>query len=99
MKNKKLIKETVCKLEDNLKLGCYDEKLENLSKNDLSEILSSIEAYAWGDKEITINQAKHIVEIERVVDEVDLYVLTKEEYIRRYGMSLEDYEDKFGDAK
>ncbi len=73
--------------------------LKIYQKNDLSEILSSIEAYAWGEKEITINQTKHIVEIERVVDEVDLYVLTKEEYIRRYAMSLEDYKDKFGDAK
>ncbi|HDR7066986.1 TPA: hypothetical protein QCW42_004092 [Bacillus cereus] len=96
MKNKELIKERVSKLEDDLKLGCYDDRIENVSKKGLDEILSSIEAYDWGDKEISINRAKHIVEIECVNGEIDLYVLAKAEYMNRYGITEEDYDEKFG---
>jgi hypothetical protein len=83
--NKEKIQEVASKL--GLKIGCWHSEVELLSKKELDKVLKNIEGQA--DTDVSINRKKHVVEISIVyvdsVEFVDFNVLTKDEYISRYG--------------
>lgn len=64
-------------------IGCYDDKLELLSKKELDKVLNNIEFQS--DTDVSIKRKLHVVEIDIDCDEVDFSVLSKAEYISRYG--------------
>lgn len=66
-------------------IGCYSAKMDLLKPAQLRKILNEIDYGATGDVDVTINRRKHVVEISFVDNEVDFNVLTKAEYIDRYG--------------
>ncbi len=81
MTNKIKIKNVANSLD--LKIGCYDNKLDLLSKTQLKKVTDNIEFQS--DTDVTINRKKYVVEIDIIDNEVDFSVLTKAEYIDRYG--------------
>ena len=81
MTNKKQI-ETKAE-EIGLKLGCWDNQMELLSKKELSKVLENIEYQ--NDTDVSIKRKAYVVEIDIIDNEVDFSVLTKQEYINRYG--------------
>lgn len=88
-KNYEIIKK---KIEDlGLTIGCYDPLVEKLNKENLNKILSSIEE-EYTDVDIKINEKDYVVEIATVDNEKDLQILSRSEYIRRYGSSRYDEE-------
>lgn len=81
--NKEIIMEKLNK--DGFKLGCWDEELNKLNKNNLSKVIDSLDFYDSTDVDVFINKILYVVEIWIVDKEVDFNVLSKEEYISRYG--------------
>lgn len=68
-------------------LGCWDNKLELLSDYSLRKVLAVVDE-EYIDVIISINRKPHVVEIATVDNEKDFSVLTKAEYIDRYGSEL-----------
>jgi hypothetical protein len=83
LKNELLIKEKLLKI--GMTLGCYDSKIEKLSKKDLTKILDNIE---FGSTDIGVT--KYIVEVSHVDNEVDLALTTPAEYAKTYGRIFSD---------
>lgn len=81
MKNKEIIKREIEK--QGFTLGCWDNSMEHLSKKYVDMICSSF--VLEDDIDVFIKRKLHVVEISIVDNEVDFSVLTKEEYINRYG--------------
>lgn len=70
-------------------IGIYNDKIDLMTTKELNKVLENMEFQA--DTDVSIKRKKHVVEIDIVDNEVDLKVLTKNEYIDRYGN--ERYED------
>lgn len=81
--NKEIIIEELNKYS--LKLGCFDELINKLNKGNLSKIIKELEHCDSTDVDVFINRVLHVVEIFVVDEEIDFNLLTKEEYISRYG--------------
>lgn len=71
-------------------IGCYDVKIDNLSKKELRWIIDNITG-DYTDVPVTLNGEKCIVEIAYVDNEIDFNFVSKNEYINRYGR--EQYEN------
>lgn len=88
--NKEIIMKKLEELE--LKLGCYDERMEQLTKKSMKEVLNNID---FGSTDVFIRQRRCllVVEISTVdideVTEIDFHVRGALEYFRLYG-NLED---------
>lgn len=67
----------------NFRIGCYDNKLEQLSEYSLRKVLENIQ-YST-DVKISINRKPYIVEIDEVDNEVDFSVTALKEYESRFG--------------
>lgn len=83
MENKERVKKEIEKA--GLKLGCYDNIINNLNPSNLKRILDNIKYGDSTDVSVFINRKKHIVEICVVDGEIDFQVLTLSEYESRYG--------------
>jgi len=92
MKNKELIEMKLKTLERGLILGCYNQKIEELSKTELVKVLDNL-SEEWTDVDVTIGKKEYIVEIATVDNERDFDILTKAEYISRYGDERWDKDD------
>jgi hypothetical protein len=69
--------------EHDLKIGCWDKKIELLTQKELKKVLENAPYEA--DTDVFIKKKLHVVEIDIVDGEVDFSVLTQAEYINRYG--------------
>ena len=67
----------------NFKIGCYDNKLEQLSDYSLRKVLENIQ-YST-DTKVSINRKPYIVEIDEVDGEIDFSVTALKEYENRFG--------------
>ena len=67
----------------NFTIGCYDNKLEQLSDYSLRKVLANIQ-YST-DTKVSINRKPYIVEIDEVDGEIDFSVTTLKEYESRFG--------------
>lgn len=83
MKNNMKVVETKVQ-ELGCKLGVYHPLMERLSKKALGEVLDCIGEEST-DVDVKINRKLYVVEINTVDNEKDFKVLSKEEYINRYG--------------
>lgn len=66
-------------------LGCYDEAINKLNKRWLNEVIEGINFGDSTDVFVYINRRPYVVEISYVDNEVDFIMLSKAEYIDRYG--------------
>lgn len=80
--NKKVIETKVCKL--GFKLGTYDKTIDKVSNKEIKKIADLITGDST-DVDIKIRGKEYIVEICNVDLELDFNIITKEEYISRYG--------------
>lgn len=75
------------KVEDlGLIIGCYDPLVEKLNTENLNKVLFSIEE-EYTDVDVKIGKKDFVVEIATVDNEKDLQILSRSEYISRYGSS------------
>lgn len=65
-------------------LGCWDSKMEQLTDYSLRKVLAVLDE-EYTDVKVCINRKHYVVEIATVDNEKDFNVLTKAEYINRYG--------------
>ena len=70
-------------------LGCYDQGMDKLSIPDLNKVLNIINGDST-DVDVDIRGKRHVVEIAVVDNEIDFMILTKHQYISRYGNSRWD---------
>lgn len=70
--------------KQNCVLGCYDELLDKITRAQLAKVIDEL-WQEYTDVKISINRKPYVVEIETIEGEKDFTVLTKEEYVSRYG--------------
>ncbi len=87
MNNKEKIQTEADRL--NLKIGTWNKKIEALSEKELSKVIVAMEYQ--NDVDILYLRRRYVVEIDIVGNEIDFSVLSREEYINRYGSDR--YED------
>jgi hypothetical protein len=68
---------------EGMKIGCYSDLMENLNKKEFQKVLDNVWGYA--DTDVKINRKDFVVQIDNVDDEVDFTIISKSEYINRYG--------------
>lgn len=79
--NKETIQEC---LQGKYTIGCYDNDIERLSKKELKKVLDNIFEEAT-DIIVKVRNKVYVVELTTVDEEKDFNLLTKAEYISRYG--------------
>lgn len=95
--NRALIEESICNLSNELSLdedlviGCYANYIDKLDRTQIYKIIKNLTG-DYTDVEVTLGRQRYIVEICYVDNEVDFSIMTKEEYIDRYGTSHDDDE-------
>ncbi len=69
----------------------YDERIETVPYNQLNEILDQLQ-FGTGDVLVSIRRKQYVVEV--VIDnkELDLYLLSREDYENKYGYDIYDEE-------
>jgi hypothetical protein len=71
-------------------LGGFNDKLEGLNPSNLKKVIGDM-MYGSTDVDVFINRKPFVVEISHIDNEIDFGILSKSEYINRYGN--ERYED------
>lgn len=69
-----------------LSIGCYDKNIDKLSVTNFNKILSAVDSrYDALDIDVSLNRKKYVVELFIVDNEVDLNLISKENYQAQYG--------------
>lgn len=74
-----------------LTIGLYDESIENMSLKQLDEVLDQLE-FGTGDVLISIRRKQYVLEVVIDANELDLHLLSREEYENKYGRDV--YEEE-----
>lgn len=79
----------------NYKIGCYDKNIEKISLKELPRVIDALD-YDASDVIVSIRGAIYIVEIFTVDNEVDLSIISFDNYLSQYGNNgieekVEDY--------
>jgi hypothetical protein len=82
MKNKLDIEKKLMSI--GFSLGTYDSKIDKLSKEELVKILNNIE-YGSTDIWVILDRNEYVVEIYHVDNEIDLKLISTNEYAKTYG--------------
>lgn len=80
--NKEKLKEKA--KEFNYVIGCYDVKIDKLSKKQLQRIVDNITG-DYTDVPVVLDRKEYVVEIAYVDNEIDFSLVSKNDYINRYG--------------
>ena len=70
---------------EGLVLGCWSDKIGNLSKHNLKKITDEIRYHSATDVVVRLRGKECVVSIDFVDNEVDFTLYSKAEYISRYG--------------
>lgn len=81
MKNREMIEKRL--KQKGYKLGCWSTMMELVPKKYLEQIM--INMLYQEDTDVMIRRRLYVVEIDEVDGEIDFSVLSKEQYISRYG--------------
>lgn len=74
-----------------LTITSYDNRIENVSYNQLNEVLDQLE-FDSGDIKVSIKRKQYVIEVVIDDNEIDLHLLTRDEYENKYGRDL--YEEE-----
>ena len=74
-----------------LTIGLYDESIENMSLKQLDAVLDQLE-FGTGDVLISIRRKQYVLEVVIDANELDLHLLSREEYENKYGRDV--YEEE-----
>lgn len=86
--NEELVKEVIAKEE--LVLDSYDKKLDKVPAEQFKKVLDAIGYGSSSSIHISFNNKDYIVEISEVDSEVDIWLITREEYESQYGEIYEE---------
>ena len=73
-------------------MGGYNDNMELLKASELKKV-EEMMFYGSCDVDVRINRKPFVVEINHVDNEIDFGIISKEEYISRYGDERYDNED------
>ena len=79
--------------ELNMKIGCWDNQLETLSKKYQVDVLDNMEFES--DTFIRIKRQPNVCQIDIVDGEIDFKIISKNEYINRYMFDELEFKEKF----
>ncbi len=74
-----------------LTIGLYDESIENMSLKQLDAVLDQLE-FGTGDVLISIRRKQYVLEVVIDANELDLHLLSREDYESKYGRDIYDEE-------
>lgn len=88
-------KDTILKelIKQGYKLGCWDNKINKVSKKELKRIVDSL-GYGSCDIHLIINKKDFVAEVNEVDGEYDFSLVSRKEYENRYGI-IEDEDWRF----
>lgn len=89
MKNRELVLKKLENLEYPKELGVMDDRIELLKRREMDKVLDALEE-DYGDVRVSIRGEEHIVEMHTWGTDVDLRLLTKEDYENMYGRSVDE---------
>ena len=84
MNNRNILKRLIKLVDEGYEIGCYSELMNDISQEELIKVIEEIDQ-EYTDVDIKINGKNYVVEICTVDNEKDFIVLSREEYINRYG--------------
>ena len=90
MTNREKLLKAMQKINDSWEIGTYYDLMEQLSRVQLKKVIDELNS-EYTDIDVSINRKPYVVELETIDNEKDFIVITKAEYISRYGD--ERYED------
>lgn len=82
MANRDKIESKINKL--GYKIGVYHDRIDRLSSKELKKVLDAVEE-DYTDVDVKVRGKDFVVEVATVDSEKDIMILSKPEYIRRYG--------------
>ena len=91
MDNKKIISDRLG--YRGYEIGCYTELINELSIRSINRITRYVDYLQ--DTKVSINKKIYVVQIDKVDNDIDFVMITKEEYISRYCFDLAEFRDKF----
>ncbi|MDO4927349.1 MAG: hypothetical protein Q3980_17055, partial [Turicibacter sp.] len=74
-----------------LTVATYDESIENMSLKQLDEVLEQFE-FGSGDIKVSIRRKQYVLEVVIDANELDLHLLTRDDYKNKYGRDI--YEEE-----
>lgn len=89
--NTKLHKITERANELGLTVATYDESIENMSLKQLDEVLEQFE-FGSGDIKVSIRRKQYVLEVVIDANELDLHLLSRDEYKNKYGRDIYEQE-------
>lgn len=90
MNNRIILDKAIKEINERYEIGCYSDGMEKISKSELKKILDVV-YLEYTDVDIKIRKKNYVIEIATVDNEKDFILMTREEYISRYGN--ERYQD------
>lgn len=70
-------------------MGGFNDKMELLNIGNLKKVMKDM-LYGSTDIDVFVNRKPYVVEVSHVDNEIDFGIITKEEYINRYGSERYD---------
>lgn len=83
--------------KNSLSIGVYDTEIDKISQKEINKVVAALSVYCTIDIPVIIRKKIYIVECMQSDEEVDLMLRSKDEYIKLYGISEEDFNEKFGE--
>ena len=87
MNNRQAITKAV--KEAGAKIGCYDKEVNRLDKKALEKVIDMIPYKDSTDIDVIHNGTNYVIEMESVDNEIDLYIISLEDYNNKYGTDRE----------
>lgn len=84
MSNKEILEKAIKKINKDYKIGTYYDDMERLSKKELQKVIDNV-SEEYTDVDVQIRRKNYVVEIATVDNDKDFMIMTREEYIARYG--------------
>lgn len=85
MTNKEILNKKLLKLDSELSIGVVNDNINLLNKPNLNKVIDELDNGYSTDVDVFLNRKAHVVEICFVDNEVDFLLISKEDYIGRYG--------------
>lgn len=90
--NKEIIKEVLDR--KGYTIGCFNDNINQLNKVNLKKVTEQLESdnhYIY----VYLNRVKQVIEVDVVDDEVDLNIITLQEYCKQYRHDEKEYYERY----
>ena len=84
MTNREVLEKEIKKINKDWEIGTYYSDMDRISKKELKKVIENL-MLEYTDVDVQIRKKNYVVEIATVDNDKDFMIMTREEYIARYG--------------